>query len=151
MDCRSAGFQNGLWFFKICRLGHGSMNKRSQCAFLRSEVSVAGACCKPISLSHGGKRLDGDGKIQVAPHAANDGELLPVFLSENGMCGLRHKKKFGHNCANSIEMACSAASAECRRKLRLTHCHAGIGCIHLTGAWKKNGIRSRSLACSEIL
>ena len=66
-------------------------------SFFLCEIPVAAAHRKAIRLAHGGRAKDVHRDTQVLHHAADEHELLPVLLAEDGEIRLHHVEEDRHD------------------------------------------------------
>ena len=69
------------------------------------EKTIAAGECQAAFLTHHRTGYDLQLKSQVLHHAADDGNLLVVLLTEVGACGLHEGEQLGHYLADAIEMS----------------------------------------------
>ena len=87
---------------------------------------------------------------QIADHAANDGQLLVVFLAEDGGMGTDDVEELGHHGADAAKMAGSLRAAESARKLGFVHESRIARRIHLVRTRRENRIRAMRSANFQI-
>ena len=81
-------------------------------AVLGGELAVAGGEGEAVGLADGGVGNDFDGDVEVADHATDEGELLVVFVSEDGEIGLEDVEEFEDDGEDAIEMSGAGGAAE---------------------------------------
>ncbi len=76
------------------------------------EVGVARRQRQAVRLAHDRTADHLGGEIEIARHAADDGELLEVLLAEEGQLRARQGEELGDHRAHAAEMAGAARAAE---------------------------------------
>ena len=89
------------------RLGGAQRAARAQRAraLVRREAGVAARQREAVGLAHGRQDGELDGQVEVAHHAAQDGDLLGVLLAEERDVGRDDVEELGHDRADAGEVA----------------------------------------------
>ncbi len=94
----------------------GPANSGCVGAVIGGELAVAGGEGQTIGFTNGGVADDFDGDIEIADHAANEGKLLEVLVSEDGEVGLEDVEELEDDGENAIEVARAGGSAKVFRE-----------------------------------
>ena len=76
------------------------------------QIGIARAHGQAVRFADDRANRDLNREIQVAHHAADDGHLRRIFLSEEGDVGLDDVKQLGHDRGHAAEVAGTRASVE---------------------------------------
>lgn len=74
-------------------------------SFFIRQINIARTHGEAVGLANDGTGDDFDGKILVADHFSDDGDLGGVFLSEEGDAGLNEMEEFGNDGGDAAEVA----------------------------------------------
>ena len=94
---------------------------------------------------------DAHGKAKISGHLANQKELLPVFLPENGKIRVEEMEELEDNGQDPFEVARSRGSAVKRSDGAGIDRYRGIRRDNLFGAWQKEQIGSSFLEEGDVL
>ncbi len=87
---------------------------------------------------------------QVAHHAADDGQLLVVLLSEKGVIGTKEVEELEHHRADSVEVAGAGRSTEVSGEEVFPDGYGMVGGIELAARREERGIHPERPASGEI-
>lgn len=108
-------------------------------ALFGAEVTIAGTHGETVWLSNRVDAMQGDGQIEVANEAADDGELLEVFFSKDGIVRLKEIEELRYDGADAIEMAGPTGTAELCGEAGLDDLDAAVRLIHRTITGRQEG------------
>lgn len=100
-------------------------------ALFGAKVTIAGTHGEAIRFSNRVDAMQGDGQIEVANEAADDGELLEVLFAKDGIVRLKEIEELRYDGADAIEMARPTGTAELCGEAGLDDLDAAIRVIHL--------------------
>ena len=122
------------------------MDPRSHRSCGWREQAVARTHGEPILFPDRGMRGDFYGDLQITDHPADDGELLPILLTEHGGIWSDDIEEHGDDRADTIEVLRSGAPAKSAGKSGLTDFHGRIPRIYLADPGMKEQIHPLSPA-----
>ena len=128
----------------------GAADAGSVGALLGGEAEVARREGEAVVFADGVEAVDFDGHAEVADHASDDGELLVVLLSEDGVVGLEEVDEFEDDGADSVEMAGAGGAAEVFGEEGFGDGDGVVSCVELAGFGCKEKIDSFGLGGSEV-
>ena len=109
------------------------------------EVGVARAQSQAVGLTHGGHTHDLHGNKQIFRHAADDRQLLAVFLAKDGEVRPAEQQQFGHHRADPPKVGRTGNAAEPGCQRRRFHLGGVAFRVHGGGVGHEEHIRARGL------
>src|SRR4029077_19627050 len=89
----------------VARLEERGRKSGGDLPVIGRQVRVAGGESEPVGLPDRFTRLDPDREVEIADHAADDGDLLEVLHSEEGGVGLDLVEEPGDDRRDSAKVA----------------------------------------------
>jgi len=117
------------------------------CTLLFCQVGISGTHGKAVRLPDNRSPVDGDVKIQIFHHPADDQKLLIILSAEHRPVRLHNMKKLGHHRGDTLEMIRSRHAAKVLRDSCQFHISLETGRIHLFCGRQEHGIHA--FGCSK--
>ena len=118
---------------------------------LRRQAGVPGGIGQTVAMPYNLRPVNAHRKIQVAHHAADNGKLLVILLSENGVRGLYQVEQFGKHRADTGKMPRAGRTAQCCGQKAFFHGNAAFSGIHFFRSRGKHIIHACTFAHLQIL
>ena len=99
-------------FSEIAGGEEGAANSGGVGAVFGGKLAIAGGEGEAVGFPNGGMTDDFNGDIEIPNHASNEGELLEVFVTEDGEVRLEDVEKLEDNGEDTIEVTGAGGSAK---------------------------------------
>ena len=136
-----------------CGLGltDGAREGEGGGAVLGGEVGVAGGEGEAVGVADDGGADNLDGEVEVTDHAADDGNLLEVFLAEDGDVGLDDVEEFGNDGADAAEVGGALGAFEGLGEEGFLDPSGVILRVEVGGVGEEDGVGAFGLAEGEVV